>query len=115
MHRGGRIGRARHLIGSALQTKPILHIGNGLVTALESVRTRKRALNRLVELAQQRTANHSIKRLAVGHGQVAEEANLVISELKSALTFDEFYQGGVGPTVGTHADPGVIGIAYEIA
>src|SRR5260370_38877778 len=52
LRRGGRIGRARALLGSVLQGKPGLCIRDGLVTPLERVRTFDRALNRVVELTR---------------------------------------------------------------
>jgi DegV family protein with EDD domain len=51
LRRGGRIGAARHLLGTALSIKPILHVKDGHVEALESIRTRKKAVKRMFELS----------------------------------------------------------------
>lgn len=113
LHRGGRIGKAKHLVGKALQIKPILHLTEGQVASLESVRTRNRALNRLSELVKDRLATTEIKRLAVMHGQARQEADVVAKELEQALTPQVLYRSSVCAAVGTHTGPGIIGVAYD--
>jgi DegV family protein with EDD domain len=113
LHRGGRIGRAQHLIGSALQIKPILHLQNGMVTPQESVRTRSRAVRRMLDLLEERLATCPIKRIAVLHGRAAEEADQMAAEVQKTLAPQHFYRGIASATVGTHTGPGVLGIAFD--
>lgn len=113
LHRGGRIGKARHMVGSALQIKPLLHLDDGQVTAYGSVRTRGKALNRLLELADQHLANCSVRRVAVIHGEAPEEAARLSHEVKERLQPDQFFQSSICAAIGVHAGPGVIGLALD--
>lgn len=113
LHRGGRIGKARHMVGSALQIKPILHLDNGQVTAYGSVRTRGKALNRIVDIAAQQLANIPYKRVAVIHGNAEVEARQLAANVNEQIQPDEFYVSSVCAAIGVHAGPGVVGIAYD--
>ncbi len=107
LHRGGRIGGARRFIGTALSIKPILEVQNGAVEVLESVRTRKRAVARLIDL----TAPYRDKRplwFGLLHTN-APEHEVVAAELKEMLKPDLFLQVLASPAVGVHAGPGAIG------
>lgn len=109
LRRGGRIGRARSLLGSLLSIKPILHVEDGEVAPLERVRTRSRAIERLVQLATE----GDVKRAFVGSGGNRDEAEALLERLRPALPGAELLLGQVGPVVGVHAGPNVLGIAIE--
>lgn len=110
LRRGGRIGRARSLLGSLLSIKPIVHVDDGEVAPLERVRTRGRAVERLYELA---TADTTAKRVFVGSGGNREEAEQFLERLRPALPATELLLGQIGPVVGVHAGPNVLGIAVQ--
>ncbi len=110
LYRGGRIGGARHLIGTALSIKPLLHIKDGRVEALESVRTRKRALKRLMDLADERIDGSRPLWIGIVHGNAAEEAAALHEEALSRWKPDLLVEGWVSPSIGVHAGPGVIGL-----
>src|SRR5690606_37249697 len=101
LRRGGRIGRARSLLGSFLSIKPILHVEDGEVAPLERVRTRSRAIERLVQLA----TDGDVKRAFVGSGGNRDEAEALLERLRPALPGAELLLGQVGPVVGVHAGP----------
>ena len=105
LRRGGRIGRARALVGSVLQVKPVLTIAEGQVAPLEQVRTQARALGRVIELT-----NALPGRVCafVGHA-AAEEAALRIAEALEPRA-DTLIVGPLGPVVGAHAGPGTVGV-----
>lgn len=107
LRRGGRIGRASAMLGSVLQVKPVLCIRDGLVTPLERVRTFDRALNRVVELT--RDVNHG-KGLCVivGHADAESDAERVARELEPVT--ETLMIQPLGPVVGAHAGPGVVGV-----
>jgi DegV family protein with EDD domain len=107
LHRGGRIGGARRFIGTALSIKPILHLKNGVVEPLETVRTRKRAVERLIDLAMQYQDKRPL-RFGVLHTQAAE-LEAVSSELRERLKPDYFLQVLASPAVGVHVGTGAIG------
>ena len=107
LRRGGRIGRASALLGSVLQVKPVLCIRDGLVTPLERVRTFDRALNRVVELTREVNRGKGVC-LIVGHADAQADAERVARELEPIA--DTLMIQPLGPVVGAHAGPGVVGV-----
>ncbi len=107
LRRGGRIGRASALVGSVLQVKPVLCIRDGLVTPLERVRTFERALNRVVELARAVDRGRGVCAI-VGHADADEDAERVGRELEPLA--ETLMIQPLGPVVGAHAGPGVVGV-----
>lgn len=107
LRRGGRIGRASALLGSVLQVKPVLCIRDGLVTPLERVRTFERALNRVVELTREVDRGHGVC-VIVGHAGAEADAEKIGRELDSVA--ETLMIQPLGPVVGAHAGPGVVGV-----
>ncbi len=107
LRRGGRIGRASALLGSVLQVKPVLCIRDGLVTPLERVRTFDRALNRVIELAREVNNGKGVC-LIVGHADAQADAERVGRELEPIA--ETLMIQPLGPVVGAHAGPGVVGV-----
>jgi DegV family protein with EDD domain len=107
LRRGGRIGRASALLGSVLQVKPVLCIRDGLVTPLERVRTFERALNRVVELTREVDRGHGVC-VIVGHADAAADAERIGRELEPIA--ETLMIQPLGPVVGAHAGPGVVGV-----
>jgi DegV family protein with EDD domain len=107
LRRGGRIGRASALLGSVLQLKPVLCIRDGLVTPLERVRTFDRALNRIVELAREVDRGQGVC-VIVGHADAEADAERIGRELDSIA--ETLMIQPLGPVVGAHAGPGVVGV-----
>jgi len=113
LHRGGRIGGAARLLGSALNLKPVLTIENGSVEALEKVRSRRKSLRRVVELAEQRLDGRQPSELAfmstAADDDLAWMTELVVDRLRPRRV----YSVVLTPVVGTHGGPGTIGIAFH--
>jgi DegV family protein with EDD domain len=107
LRRGGRIGRASALVGSVLQVKPVLCIRDGLVTPLERVRTFERALNRVVELTREVDRGHGVC-VIVGHADAEADAQRIARELDAVS--ETLMIQPLGPVVGAHAGPGVVGV-----
>ena len=107
LRRGGRIGRASALLGSVLQVKPVLCIRDGLVTPLERVRTFDRALNRIVELTREVDRGKGLC-VIVGHADAEADAERVARELEPVT--ETLMIQPLGPVVGAHAGPGVVGV-----
>lgn len=112
LHRGGRIGGAARLLGSALNLKPVLTLADGRVESLEKVRSRGKSLRRLVEIAQERLAGRQPAELAIMHAASPEDlaafTEMVVEELKPERLLTRL----LTPVVGTHAGPGTLGIAF---
>jgi fatty acid kinase fatty acid binding subunit len=112
LQRGGRIGRAAALAGTLLSVKPILSVRDGEVAPVERVRTMNGALRRLVELV---VAQGPVERLGVIDSDSATNAAQVETQLAARypeLTID---RGELGPVVGTHGGPGVVGVGLLLA
>jgi DegV family protein with EDD domain len=107
LRRGGRIGRASAFLGSVLQVKPVLCIRDGLVTPLERVRTFDRALNRIIELTREVDRGHGVC-VIVGHADAEADAERIGRELEPIA--ETLMIQPLGPVVGAHAGPGVVGV-----
>jgi len=112
LHRGGRIGGAQRFIGSALNLKPILAIQDGRVEGIERIRTKSKAQDRILELCVEKVNRRSPVRLATLHANAAEDAKALLMRAEQALNPIESIFTEVSPTVGTHAGPGTVGLAF---
>jgi DegV family protein with EDD domain len=116
LHKGGRIGGAAKLMGTALQLKPMLMVDKttGRIEAVERIRTRSKALEALVTSTFQRLDTSRPMHVAVMHGAALDEAQTMYDRIRSDFNPDSLILGEVSPVVGVHAGPGVIGlIAYN--
>ncbi len=112
LRRGGRIGGAQALLGSALNIKPILELRDGRIESVEKVRTKRKALDRMIDLVVQQVASRTPVRLATLHANAEIEAQNALKEAALRLQPIESVFASVSPVIGTHAGPGTIGIAY---
>jgi DegV family protein with EDD domain len=112
LHRGGRIGGAQRLLGTALNLKPILAVQDGKVEAIERIRTKTKAIDRLIEIVGEKTAGKSPVRLASLHANSASEAKEILERASKIINPIESIFTSVSPVVGTHAGPGTVGLAY---
>ena len=112
LQRGGRIGRAQTFLGGLLNVKPILQCRDGEVHPLERVRTRAASLRRLLDLAAHAG---NVERVGVVHADCLEEAKQLSSAVRERLKVSEVPVVELGPVIGTHAGPGVIGIGLLLA
>jgi DegV family protein with EDD domain len=110
LRRGGRIGPAAAILGTALAVKPLLHVDAGRIVLLEKVRTGTRARARLVELAA-RAAGRDPVDLAVHHLGAAERAAQLVEQLHTRLpALANCFVSEVGAALGAHAGPGMLGV-----
>jgi DegV family protein with EDD domain len=112
LHRGGRIGGAAKLFGSALNIKPLLEIREGRVETLEKIRTKPRAMARLLDIFEQGIQGKESVRIAALHAAALQEAQWLLDEAKKRCDPVEAMISDVSPVVGTHAGPGTVGLAY---
>ncbi len=110
LRRGGRIGAAAALVGTALAVKPLLHVVQGRIVPLEKVRTTARAAQRLVELAV-RAAGDGPVDLAVHHLAAAARAEEVAARLRERVPkAARLLVSEVGAVIGAHVGPGLLGV-----
>jgi len=112
LHRGGRIGGAQRFLGTALNLKPILWLNDGRVEALERIRTKSKAVERLIEIVAEHTTGKTPVRLAVLHANAADEAKILLEQAKQLIHPEEIILTDVSPVVGTHTGPGTLALAY---
>lgn len=106
---GGRIGKARALLGAVLDLKPILGLADGKVVPIERVRTRTKAVPRLIERLRE---DLPVERLAVMHAQAPDAADRIRAVLAAELPDVHVDVGELGAVLGTHVGPGCVGMAY---
>ncbi len=113
LHRGGRIGGAAKLVGSLVKLKPLLELAHdtGTIQAVEKIRTRKRALEHLVEETFRRVDPEKPTRAAVMHGAAPDAAELLRHEVQQRCPQVKVIQSPITPVLGVHGGPGVVGIA----
>ncbi len=112
LHRGGRIGGGARFIGTALNMKPVLAVLDGRVEAVERIRTKGKAIDRMIELVQEQVKGKSNIRLAALHAHSAAEAASLLVKATRQIGAVESILTEVSPVVGTHAGPGTVGLAY---
>jgi DegV family protein with EDD domain len=110
LRRGGRLGAAAALVGSALAVKPILHVVDGRIAPLAKVRTASKALARLEELAVEAAGDGPVE-LAVHHLAAPQKAGQLADRLRYRIAgATEVYVSEVGAVVGAHVGPGLLGV-----
>jgi DegV family protein with EDD domain len=116
LHRGGRIGGAAKLLGSVIQLKPLLGINHatGTLEAVEKIRTRGKALQRVVEETFQRVDPGRPMRVAIVHAAAPEDAQHLLEEVEGQYEPLEVIVTEITPVLGVHGGPGLVGIcAYN--
>lgn len=106
--KGGRVGSARAMLGQVLAIKPLLELKDGLVTEAGRQRTRAKALVAITAAARSHTP---LRRLALVHGDSSELPTLKALVADIAVEFP-LVIADMGPTVGTHGGPGIIGVCW---
>lgn len=112
VHRGGRLGRAAHLVGSLLKIKAVLTFKDGELAPFATFRTMKKAMQKMVELASEAAEKvHSIQ-VAVGYAIHQTDAATLAGLVKDSLNTDVLLFHEIGPALAVYAGPGAIGIAW---
>ena len=112
LRRGGRIGGAAAFVGSLLDMKPILDLRDGRVEPMERVRTKRKAVDRVLEIIVARATGKSPIRLATLHANAPGEAAALLEKCQQRLGAVEAILCEVSPTVAVHTGPGTVGLAY---
>jgi DegV family protein with EDD domain len=100
------------MLGSALNLKPLLELREGRIEPVEKVRTKSKAINRMIELVVEQSAGRTPVRLAMLHANAEAEAKSALAAAAARLNPVEQIQASVSPAIGSHAGPGTVGLAY---
>lgn len=115
LQKGGRIGRARALLGSILQIKPILTVQDGEVTPKDRARTRARAIERCLSLMEADIGGRPLAHVGVLHAEAPEAAAELKAQVQARFTLPEagFMEVEIGPVIGTYVGPGAFGVSWH--
>ncbi len=114
LQKGGRIGGAKALVGELLQVKPILTIRDGQVEPFEQLRTKKRALARLIEIVKEQCPKTDTAYLCVMQADILDEARELASRLQSEMGCGEIPTYELPPAIVVHAGPGALAVGFFI-
>jgi DegV family protein with EDD domain len=113
LRRGGRIGAAAALVGSALWMKPLLTVADAQITPLDKVIGSDRALNRMLDIAIKRAGADTVD-VAVEHFDAPERAQRLLRKLRSGVpNVRQFMLTQVSSAIGAHVGPGALGITVS--
>jgi len=112
LRRGGRIGGAQALLGTVLNIKPLLELREGRIESVEKIRTKGKALERMLDMAEERMAGRTPVRLATVHANAEAEALALLETARNRFHPIESLQSVLSPVIGTHAGPGTVALAY---
>ena len=114
LQRGGRIGKVQSMVGSILNVKPVIRVGDdGIYHSFGKVRSQEKALDSVVQAFRDLTQGRKQIRLAVAHG-AARQAGLHLKEaLENTFQVPATVFTQVGPAIGVHTGPGTVGAAIQ--
>ncbi len=112
LSKGGRIGSAKRLLGTALNIKPLLMIQDGKIELVQSVISKRKAVERMVQLVERDIDGRSPVHISVFHALAEQEAKELLERVSTQFNAVESILSHVSPVVGCHVGPGTISIAY---
>ncbi|MFI8995162.1 DegV family protein [Streptomyces sp. NPDC053542] len=113
LRRGGRIGAAQALLGSALAVKPLLQLADGRIELREKVRTASKAIARLEEIVADRAGTDPVD-VAVHHLAATERADALADRLRARVPgLMDLHVSEVGAVIGAHTGPGLLGVVLS--
>jgi len=112
LQRGGRLSSAQAILGSLLQVKPVLHFQDKVIEPFEKIRTRKKAINRIVELFEEDASSGEPMECVIIEANGDEKALELKKQLEAKFPNVNFDTSYFGPVIGTHLGEGAIGIGW---
>lgn len=115
LYRGGRVSRTTAIVGSMLNIKPVLHVDNeGKLTAIGKVRGRKKALQELVKLMDEKIGSFGAgcDTIFISHGDCEQDAQYVAEKVKEKYNIKNIIINQVGSTIGAHSGPGTMALFF---
>jgi DegV family protein with EDD domain len=112
LYMGGRIGKAKHLVGSLLNIKPLIGMEDGVIVPLGQARSRDKAYGTMVDMVEQAVGTMGKIRIAYVHAAAQEEAEKIRELFEQRLTCVESLIAELSPALGVHTGPGTAGVCY---
>ena len=110
LYKGGRIGGAAALFGTILQIRPVLHLVEGKVAVLDKVRTKQRAITRMLEEVQKYS---NLEYIGIGTVEAPAEGEKIVARLQEMYPNTSILPAAIGSALGTHLGEGMIGIVIQ--
>jgi len=112
LYMGGRIGKAKHLMGAVLNIKPLISMENGIIVPIGTARSRKRAYQMMVEKIEAVAGFMGKIKIAYVHAAAQEEAEKIKAMVEERLISVESIIAELSPALGVHTGPGTAGVCY---
>jgi DegV family protein with EDD domain len=112
LYMGGRIGMAKHLVGSLLRIKPLIGMEDGVIVPLGQARSRRRAYETMVDMVESAVGSGARIKIAYVHAAAQEEAEKIRSLVEARLECVESVVAELSPALGVHTGPGTAGLCY---
>lgn len=112
LERGGRISKAKSVIGTMLSIKPILTVEDGLVVPMDSVRGKKKVNEKVLSLIRKDRRDFAGETIGLVHANSSEEMEILKALIKEEFVPAEIIEGEIGAGVGTHCGPGTVALFY---
>jgi DegV family protein with EDD domain len=112
LHRGGRVSGAKWLVGTALNIKPVLYFTDGILEPVAQVRTKRKAVARLLTITEEWLSGKRMAEAAVIDVDCPEEGDQLAEQVRERFGVSTVLRTTVSPAIGTHAGPGTVGLVY---
>ena len=112
LYLGGRIGKAKHLLGTLLNIKPLIGMHDGEIVALGQARSRKKAYETMVDMIAAAVGEMGKIKIAYVHAAAPEEAEKIKTLVEQRLVCVESFIAELSPALGVHTGPGTAGVCY---
>ena len=112
LYMGGRIGKAKHLLGSLLNIKPLIGMQDGVIVPLGQARSRTRAYQMMADMVESAVGRLGRIKIAYVHAAAQEEAEKIKKLVEGRLTCVESLIAELSPALGVHTGPGTAGLCY---
>jgi DegV family protein with EDD domain len=112
LHKGGRIGGAQRLVGSMLSIKPVLHLEDGKIEPLASIRTKTKAVQHMLDLVLSEVKGKTKVHAGVIHAGAEAEALRLADIIRAEVNPRELIINELTPVIGANVGPGIIGMGY---
>ncbi|MCR4425561.1 MAG: DegV family protein [Firmicutes bacterium] len=110
LRRSGRVPQVQAMVATLLSIKPVLACRDGLVEAIERVRTFQSSARRVIELAAQACEGRA-KRVVIMHSDALDQARALLEQLKEKISFEEVIYAEMSGSLVVHGGPGMLGVA----
>lgn len=112
LKRGGRLTGAQQIIGSLLNIKPVLHMPEGAIVPFEKIRTRKKALQKIMSLLEKDVQHKKVQRVVFIHANDEQGALKLQEDFQEKYPAVETIISYFGPVIGTHLGQGALGVSW---